>query len=184
MTGSLVKNWNTIVSIHQQGFRRAMRALQEIDPTERTPYYNVLAMRVDDPIAALAAIEHLTEERPALYDAIARVAPARYTFDFRSPEEFADRVRSFLLGVLPELSGRSFHVRLHRRGSKLDLRSPEAERLFDDFVVAATAKLGSPARITFNEPDAVIVIDTIDDRAGVAMWTDEDLARHRLLRPD
>lgn len=184
MAGPLVKDWNTVVTIYPQGFRRATRALQEIGPTERTPYYNVLAMRVDDPLAALEAIERLTEERPALYDAIARVAPAGVTFKFRSPEEFTDRAKAFLLGLLPKLRGRSFHVRLHRRGSKLNLQTPEAERLFDNFIVAATAKSGAPARITFAEADAVIVIDTIDDRAGIAMWPREDLARHRLLRPD
>jgi tRNA(Ser,Leu) C12 N-acetylase TAN1 len=58
---------------------------------------------------------------------------------------------------LPRLAGRSFHVRFHRRGSRHALRSPDV---------------------------AVIVIDTIDDRAGVSLWTREDLARHRLLRPD
>jgi len=30
----------------------------------------------------------------------------------------------------------------------------------------------------------VIAIDTIDDRAGISLWAREDLARHRLLRPD
>jgi hypothetical protein len=30
----------------------------------------------------------------------------------------------------------------------------------------------------------VVVIDTIDHRAGLALWTREDLAHHRLLKPD
>jgi hypothetical protein len=41
-----------------------------------------------------------------------------------------------------------------------------------------------PGRIAFTDPDAVVAIDTIDDRAGVSLWTRDDLARHRLLRPD
>ncbi len=179
-----MKDWNTIVTIYQQGFRRAVRALQKIGPTQRTPYYNVLAMKASEPTTALEAIERLTEEQPALYDAIARVAPAGVTFEFQSPEEFRDRVKSVLLGLAPELVGRSFHVRLHHRGSRLNLRTPDAERLFDDFIVAETGKSGAPARIGFTDPDAVIVIDTIDDRAGIAVWSREDLARHRLLRPD
>ena len=48
----------------------------------------------------------------------------------------------------------------------------------------ATTKAGLPGRISFTDPDAVIVIDTVDDRAGLAMWTREDIAHHRLLRPD
>jgi hypothetical protein len=30
----------------------------------------------------------------------------------------------------------------------------------------------------------VIAIDTVDDTAGIALWTCEDVAHHRLLRPD
>jgi tRNA(Ser,Leu) C12 N-acetylase TAN1 len=183
-TGRLVKDWNIIVTIYQQGFRRALRALQDIGPAERSPYHNVLVMKVDDPIAVLGAIERLTDERPALYDAIARVAPAVRTFEFQSTETFNDYAKSVMLEWLPNLTGRSFHTRLHRRGSTLDLRTPDAERLFNDAIVAATAMAGAPARISFTDPDAVIVVDTVDDRAGLAMWTREDLARHRLLRPD
>jgi len=179
-----VKDWNVIVTIYQQGFKRAISALQKIGPTDRAPYYNVLVMKVDEPMVALEAIDRMTEERPALYDAIARVAPAELTFEFQSAEHFRDCANSFLLGVLPRLAGHSFHVRLHRRGSKRDVRTPEAERLFDDFVMTATRESGNPARVTFAEPDAVIVIDTVDDRAGIAMWTHEDLARYRLLHPD
>jgi tRNA(Ser,Leu) C12 N-acetylase TAN1 len=179
-----VKDWNVIVTIYQQGFRRALRALQDIGPTERSLYYNLLVMKVDDPIVVLEAIEALTDERPALYDAIARVAPAMRTFEFQSTESFKDAAKAIMLEWLPNLTGRSFHVRVHKRGSKLDLRTPDAEHLFNDDIVAGTSKAGPPAHVSFTDPDAVIVIDTIDDRAGVAMWTRGDLVRHRLLRPD
>jgi tRNA(Ser,Leu) C12 N-acetylase TAN1 len=179
-----MKDWNTIVTIYQQGFRRAMRALQKIGPAERTPYYNVLVMKVDEPIVALETVERWTEEQPALYDAIARIAPAESTFEFESPEEFDDRVTSFLLERIPKLARRSFHVRLHHRGPWSGLQTPDAERLFDSFIVAETGKSGAPAHVGFAAPDAVIVIDTIDNRAGIAMWSREDIERHRLLRPD
>ena len=130
-----MKDWNVIVTIYQEGFRRALRALQDIGPTERSPYHNVLVMKVDDPMAVLEAIERLTEERPALYDAIARVAPAMRTFDFQSAESFKDNAKSIMLDWSPSLTGQSFHVRLHRRGPKLDLHTPDAERFFDDAII-------------------------------------------------
>jgi hypothetical protein len=71
-----VKDWNVIVSIYQGGFRRALHALEKLGPTERSPYHNVIVMKVDNPIALLDAVERKTEESPALYDAISRVAPA------------------------------------------------------------------------------------------------------------
>jgi hypothetical protein len=54
----------------------------------------------------------------------------------------------------------------------------------NDVIIEATAKAGLPGSISFTDPDAVIVIDTVDDRAGLAIWTREDIARHRLLRQD
>jgi tRNA(Ser,Leu) C12 N-acetylase TAN1 len=179
-----MKDWNVIVTIYQQGFRRAIRALQDIAPVERSPYHNVLVMRADDPIQVLETVERLTEERPALYDAIARVAPAARIFDFQSTEDFKERAISVIREWAQQLTGRTFHVRLHRRGPILVLRTPEAERLFDDAVVAATTAAGTPARISFTDPDAVIAIDTVDNRAGLSLWTRELLSRHRLLRPD
>ena len=92
-----MKDWNVVVSIFQDGFRRALRALQKLGPAERSPYHNVLVMKVEDPIALLEAIEKRTEENPALYDAISRVAPAMRDFDFLSEEEFVEKAKSIML---------------------------------------------------------------------------------------
>jgi tRNA(Ser,Leu) C12 N-acetylase TAN1 len=179
-----VKDWNVVVSIYQEGFRRARRALEALGRVERSPYYNVLAMRVDDPAALLEAVERRTEESPALYDAIARVAPAQRSFEFQSAEDFEGKARSIALEWLPRLAGRSFHARFHRRGPRLALRSPDVERRLDDALLDALQEAGTPGKVSFSDPDAVIVVDTIDDRAGISLWTRDDLARHRLLRPD
>jgi tRNA(Ser,Leu) C12 N-acetylase TAN1 len=179
-----VKDWNVVVSIYQDGFVPAIRALKKLGPVNPSPYHNVLVMKVDDPVALLAAIERQTEECPALYDAISRVAPAVKNFEFHSAQEFEEKAKLILLEWAPRLSGQSFHVRLHRRGAKHDLRSPDVERSLDDAILEATKKAGAPATISFTDPDAVIAVDTIDERAGLALWTREDLARHRLLRPD
>jgi tRNA(Ser,Leu) C12 N-acetylase TAN1 len=179
-----VKDWNAVISIYQDGFRRALRALQEFGAVERSPYHNVLLMKADDPVALLDAIEQKTEKSTALYDAVSRVAPAMRSVEFHSLEELSKNLKPILLEWLPHLSGSSVHVRLHRRGDTHNLPTADAERLFDDFLLDATAAAGPPCRISFTDPDAVIAIDTVDDRAGIALWTREDLARHRLLRPD
>jgi len=179
-----VKDWNIVISVYQDGFRRALRALKEFGPVERSPYHNVLVMKAKDPTALLEAIERKTEDNTALYDAISRIAPAMRTIEFHSVEEFKDRLKPVLLEWLPGLIRSSLHVRLHRRGDRHDLPTPDAERSFDDFLLAATGAAGAPCKISFTDPDAIIAIDTVDDRAGVGLWSRRDLARHRLLRPD
>jgi tRNA(Ser,Leu) C12 N-acetylase TAN1 len=179
-----MKDWNVVISIFQDGFRRAMRALREFGEIERSPYHNVLVMKVGDPMALVASVEKRTEESPALYDAISRVAPAMRSFEFQSAEEFREKAKSIALEWSPDLAGRSFHVRLHRRGAQHHLPSPDIERFLDDALLDALNRAGTPGTIAFKDPDAVIAIDTVDDRAGIALWTREDLVRHRLLRPD
>ena len=179
-----MKDWNVIVSVYQDGFRRALRALQQFGQAERSPYHNVLVMKVEDPMAVLEAIEKRTGESPALYDAISRVAPATRGFDFLSEEELVERAKFIIREWLPRLTGQSFHVRLHRRGGKHELGTQDAERLFNDAIVDATMSGGAPSTISFTDPDVVIAIDTVDNRAGLAMWAREDLSRYHVLRPD
>ena len=179
-----MKDWNAVISIYQDGFRCALRSLREFGRIDRSPYHNVLVMRVEDPVALLEAIERRTETSTALYDAISRVAPAQRGFDFHSAQELDEQATSIFVEWLPRLAGQSFHVRFHRRGPHPDLKTPEVERRLDDAVLDASSRAGTPATLSFTDPDAVIAIDTIDDRAGVALWTRQDLARHRLLRPD
>jgi hypothetical protein len=100
-----VKDWNVIVSIYQGGFRRALHALEKLGPTERSPYHNVIVMKVDNPIALLDAVERKTEESPALYDAISRVAPAMHNFEFQSADEFKEKAGSVLHEWSQRLAG-------------------------------------------------------------------------------
>ena len=179
-----MRDWNVVITVYQNGFRRALRALQEFGPVERSPYHNVLVMRVDDPMALLAAIEQKTEQSTALNDAISRVAPAMRTVEFHSAQELSERLGAILSEWSPRLAGSSLHVRLHRRGDRRDLRTPDVERLFDDLLLQATAATGAACKISFTDPDAVIAIDTVDDRAGIGLWTRDDLTRYHLLRPD
>jgi hypothetical protein len=55
------------------------------------------------------------------------------------------------------------------------LKTPDTEKLLDDAALAATSEIGAPGRLSFTDPDAVVAIDTVDDRAGVALWTREDI---------
>jgi hypothetical protein len=62
-----VKDWNAVISVYQDGFRRALRALKECGAVDRSPYHNVLLMRVDAPSALLEAIEQKTKMNTALH---------------------------------------------------------------------------------------------------------------------
>jgi tRNA(Ser,Leu) C12 N-acetylase TAN1 len=176
--------WNVVVSIYQEGFRRVVRSLRDLGAVERTKYHNVLVVAAEDPLVLLEQIEQRTRADPALYDAISRVAPSMQGFAFDTAEEFEKKAIAAMKKWLPQLGGRTFHVRLHRRGIEHHLSPAHAEQLLGDALLDALKRQGTPGSISFSDPDAVIAIDTVDDRAGLSLWTREDLSRYKMLRPD
>jgi tRNA(Ser,Leu) C12 N-acetylase TAN1 len=71
---------------------------------------------------------------------------------------------------------------LHRRGFKGRISSTEEERLLDDLLLRLIEEKGPPGHINFSEPDAMVVIETVGQRAGIALFTKEDLAKFSLLK--
>jgi tRNA(Ser,Leu) C12 N-acetylase TAN1 len=167
-------DWNVVVTLPEQTFREASRLLGRWGAVKRTSYYNVLGMKVEDPNHFLVDFSTAVDETPGILNFVSHVVPAQQTFEFRTAEEFEARARDIALSWAPKLARKSFHVRLHRRGFKGILSTPKEERFLDEALLAA---LGTFGRIGFEDPDAVIQIETIDGRAGMSLWTRDEL-RH------
>jgi tRNA(Ser,Leu) C12 N-acetylase TAN1 len=105
-------------------------------------------------------------------------------FDFHSAEEFDAKALAVARGWAARLGGRSFHVRLHRRGLKGRLPSQPHEQVLDRALLIALDAAGTPGRITFDDPDAIIDIETVGNRAGMSLWVRDDLKRYPFLRID
>jgi tRNA(Ser,Leu) C12 N-acetylase TAN1 len=180
-------DWNVVVTAHDKGYTLTCELLEEIDlgPFVHTDFYNVIVMKAPDTQALMAKVEAIYRQIRDLFSyGIARVAPAQQLFDFQSPEEFESKAREVVLTWLPSLAGKSFHVRLHRRGFKGRLSTPEEERFLDDALLEALQAAGTPGSLSFDDPDAIIQIETVGNRAGLSLWTREDLARYPFLRVD
>jgi len=173
--------WNTIVTAKGDRLPDARRALRTLGHVERTGFYNVLAMNVDEVESFLPRLERLAADHPSLAESIASVFRAERCFDFSDAADFESKARDAALAWAPQLVGKSFHVRVHRRGRKRELVSPDEERAVADALLSATREAGNPARVTFDDPDAIVLVETIGGRAGIALHTREDYRRHPLL---
>ena len=176
--------WNVVVSVHRDGYRDAVRLLGRFGRIEATEYYNVLVMTVPDTTAFIDQLAAVVAETPGVMNDISRVVPSEEGFDFQDAQEFESMVRGVALSWLPELARKTFHVRMHRRGFKGRLSSPEEERFLDGVLLAALERTGTPGRISFEDPDAIIAIETIGRRAGMSFWRRADLQRYPFLRVD
>lgn len=170
-------DWNVVITLPENTFREACRLLGKWGVVRRTRYYNVLAMTVPDPLKFLVEFEAALRESPGILNIVSHVVPAEATVDFAGAEEFEARARGIVLGWLGRLGGKSFYVRLHRRGFRGVLSTPHEERFLDDALTTALSAAGTPGRIRFDDPDVVVQIETIDTRAGLSLWTHEELRR-------
>ena len=179
-----MQDWNVVVTVHEHGFAKACKLLETFGPIAKTGFFNVLVMKVADTEAFLDALQTEFDTDSALALILARVMPVSIVFFFQSPEEFEDQARKAAARLVPELAGRKFHVRMHRRGFKGHLGTQEEELFLDRFIVQRLADNGLSAEIDFDDPDVIIALETIGQRAGLSLWTRADIERYSCLKLD
>ena len=179
-----MRDWNVVITVHDGHFTRACQLLDRFGKIKRTGFYNVLVMKVEDVAAFQEQLADLAAIVPDILGVIARVMPATELFEFQSAEAFETRAREVALQWAPQLAGKSFHARMHRRGLKEALPSQQEERMLDDALLEALESAGTPGRIDFEDPDFILDVETVGRRAGMALWTREELHRYPFLKLD
>lgn len=177
-------DWNVVVTVHEGGYNLGKRFLEQLGQVHRTDFFNILLMRVEDHRQFLEALRDRTNRDAEGYSSLARVIPVVETFTFQTPAEFDAKSRLAVCAWLPALANRGFHLRMHRRGFKGKLSSLDEERFLDTYLLEALAMAGTPGHINFDNPDAIIALETMGPRAGLSLWTREDLERYPFLHLD
>ncbi len=177
-------DWNVVVTCQPYGRRDAARELRRHGPVARTGYPNVLVMRVEDPVAFAEALAHRFAGAPGLANFISRVVPAQITFDFVEASDLEAKVDAHAAELLPQLAGKSFHIRIHRRGLKERLSSHLEEQRIGQALLAALEAAGTPGRAEFDDPDLIVAIETVDHRASLSLWTRDQRQRMPFLKLD
>jgi tRNA(Ser,Leu) C12 N-acetylase TAN1 len=178
-------DWNVIVSVFEHGFRRARDLLEPIGPVQKTDYFNVLVMKIDDTEGLLRILKEWSVRDPEIFTrCISRAIPLTALFTFQTPAEFEAKAREAAIRWLPDLAGIQFHVRMHRRGFAGRLSSQSEERVLDEFLLQQLAQAGTPALIGFDNPEAILAVETVGQRAGLSLWTREQMRTYPFLGLD
>lgn len=177
-------DWNLVVTVQEHGFSRAWELLHTFGPVAKTDYYNVLTLRVADAVSFLDELQQAWEKQPALQEVLARVMPVERMFGFQNAEEFERKACAAVADWVGRLAGHSFHVRMHRRGFRYRIASQHEEQFLDHWLVEQTQHAGQGARITFDDPDYIIALETVGQRAGVSLWGRDARVRYGLLKLD
>lgn len=174
--------FNLVVTMASEGrFRHLMEELESYGDFHRTEFLGVIIGRVDDPAAFLETVREKTARQLIAFQDLGRVIPVERVFPFRA-EDFVEKVCEAIRPYIEHLADKRFYVRLERRGLKGKIVSPEAERALDAYIEEELVRQGKSARIDFDHPDAVVVVETIGDRCGVAFLTRELMDRYPFVR--
>ena len=139
-------DWNVLVTLAEPTYRTARNLLAKWGRLRRTEYYNVATMAVADPVSFLREFGAAIEQSPGILNAMSHVVPFEHLFEFEDAVEFETKAREIALTYVPRLIGKSFHVRLHRRGLKGTISTPTEERFLDEALLEALTTAGSPGR--------------------------------------
>ncbi len=180
-----MQDWNVVVTVNDRFARfHVRRSLKQFGKVETTEFHNVLVMQVADVGGLMASLAETMSRDMTLINDISRLMPAQATFDFETREEFEAKASAAILGWADRMAGKTFHIRLHRRGLGDQLNSLSEEKLLDTALLDRLVEIGHTGRIAFDDPDFVIDVETVGSRAGLSLWTREDLHRYPFLRVD
>jgi len=170
--------------VHEGGFVPACRLLEPFGPVRKSEFFNILVMRAPDPFRLMADLHGQLAANPAISTWISRFTPIRQRFTYQSAAEFELRSREAVLAWLPLLGNARFHLRMHRRGFKGKLSSADEERFLDEFLLEKLVEAGRPGKVAFDDPDAIIALETIGTQAGISLFSRDELQRFPLLHLD
>ncbi len=176
--------FNVLVTMASDGrYRHLLDELAEYGEFHKTGFHGVALGRVTDMELFFEAIrQKRTGQCMALQD-LARVVPLEQVFTF-TVDGFPTRLCEALRPWIERLAEHRFYVRLERRGLKGQIISPDIEQALDAYILDELRELGHTARIDFEDPDAVVVIETVGDRCGVGLITRELQTRYDFVRVD
>ena len=131
-------------------------------------YRNVAIGRVAAVPAFLDAVRDDLARAPGLAAALGRILPIERTLRL-DPNDALANLEEAIVPLHPRLAGGSYFVRLERRGLRDALHSTDVERTLGAALWRALEAAGHTPRVAFRDADAVIVIETLGDRAGIGI---------------
>ena len=160
--------WN-VLATSLEGRRDALLiALRPLARFRPGGYRNVIVGQVEDVPAFLGTVRVALVTDPLLPTALARLVPIELTLRF-DPTDPTPGLVAAAAPLLDRLAAGSFFVRLERRGLKGRLHSPTVEREIGDHVWKALEARGHTPRVDFADADAVLLIETLGDQAGLSV---------------
>ncbi len=176
-----MREWN-VLATSLEGRRPALlAALRPLGAFWGAGYRNVLVGRVDDRDGFLEVVRERLPVDPLLEGSLTKIVPVERTTQFEAAGLSETVVRA-LASSTARLAGKTFYVRLERRGFKGVVHTPTIERVVGEALLDAAVAHGAAARVSFQDPDVIVAVETTGSTVGVGLLTRELRARFPFVR--
>jgi tRNA(Ser,Leu) C12 N-acetylase TAN1 len=165
-----VAAWNVLATALEGRRDALLLSLRRLGRFRPGGYRNVVVGEVEDVSVFLTRVRELLATDLLLPTALAKIVPIETTVRIE-PSGAVDTLAAAAEPFLARLGGGSFFVRLERRGFKGRLHSPTVERELGDRIWRALEARGDVPRVDFRDPDAVLVVETVGEQAGLGLVT-------------
>lgn len=176
--------WNIVVTA-QPGRERQRELLQALDDFGEfcaTEFRDVCVGRVGDVDAFLERVQSAEDEGEAWIKDLGRIIPVEEVFEF-TPTDLEQKLKQAVSRFARRMYAGSFHVRLERRGMAGTIATQDLERAVADHLFQALHGEGKAMRVDFNDPDYVVVAETVGNQCGVALISRATRSHWRWVHP-
>jgi len=173
--------WNVLATALRGREKFLLNSLSPYGEFKGSGFRDVVLGRVGDMRSFLESLETLRKESPAQLRNLSQIVPLENNFQFDTPD-FVAKAKEAISPLVERLENTKFHVRVKRRGHKGEISSQSVEKELADFVFDLLEKTGKRAEVSFADPDAVVIVETIGNWAGVGLIIKELKERSPLVR--
>jgi tRNA(Ser,Leu) C12 N-acetylase TAN1 len=162
-------DWNVLATAFMRKERFLLRSLRELGDFRGSGFRDVIIGSVESREAFFESIERLRREHPGRLRHLSQIVPVDKTFRFEVAD-FTDKLKEALAPYSETLeNGSSFFIRVKRRGHKGELSSLDIEQKMSAFIIDRMEKTGRHAQVHFEDPDKILVVEIIGNRAGIGL---------------
>jgi len=176
-----MQEWNILATAFWGRGKDALRLLTPHGEFKGSGFKDVLQGYVEDVHLLLDKLELMRQENPDKIISLSQILALERTFTFNLPD-FMDKLKETVLPYVEKVEGKKFYVRVKRRGHKGEMSSLEIEKEISSFIFEKLEEAGKPAQVSFSDPDVIIIVETIANRAGVALVTREMREKYPLIK--
>jgi len=160
--------WNVLVTAQEGAARDLKRLVKDYGVFRWSDFRNVLLGWVSDTGVFFATLAEILEKKPFAHNWLGKAVPIDVTLPV-CVDSFAQDVENQLSGLLEQLNGKSFYVRVERRGHKGQLHTHELEQELGDYLWDQLQGRDHHPTVSFKDPDVVIIVEIAGQTAGIGV---------------